>query len=87
MELIVDANILLAALLKEAVEIETIPKKAYISHMAEALKIAPHKEDAPYLALALAYNVPIWSNDKGIHSQSKIKVFSTREVLKLLVDR
>lgn len=119
MELVVDANVLLAALLKEAVtrellldtrlrlyapehlisetlrhlkasaslgkriqlsandleelfylltqEIETVSKKEFASRMNEALKIAPHKEDAPYLALALARNIPVWSNDKGVH--------------------
>lgn len=133
MELIVDANILLAALLKEAVtrellldsrlklyapehlisetlsllkrnakiqrriglspkaleevfyfitqEIETYPRKTYASSLSEAYKIAPHNEDAPYLALALALNIPIWSNDKGIHTQNKVKVYTTKMLL------
>ncbi len=137
MELVVDANILLAALLKEAItrellldsrlrlyapehltseilhllkkntsiqkriglspkqleelfylltqEIETIPKKNYAAAIQEAYKIAPHKEDAPYLALALVLNIPIWSNDKGIHSQNSVKVFTTKEILNILV--
>ena len=139
MELVVDANILLAALLKEATtrellldtrlklyapehlisetlkhlklsaslrnrirlsskeleelfylltqEIETIPKKEFISRMNDAIKIAPHNEDAPYLALALAYNIPVWSNDKGIHSQSKVKVYTTKDVISVLGKR
>lgn len=133
MELVVDANVLLAALLKEAItrellldtrlrlyapehlisetlrhlktsaslrkriqlsakdleelfylltqEIETIPKKEFASQMSEALKIAPHKEDAPYLALALVRNILIWSNDKGIHAQSNVKVYTTKELI------
>ena len=133
MELIVDANILLAGLIKEAItrellldsrlklyapehlisetlhllkknskiqkriglppkaleeifylltqEIETYPRKTYASSLAEANKIAPHKEDAPYLALALTLNVPIWSNDQGIHAQNKIKVYTTKALL------
>ena len=136
MELVVDANVLLASLLKEAItrellldtrlrlyapehlisetlhllkrsaslrkrihlsakeleelfylltqEIETIPKKEFTSQMNEALKIAPHKEDAPYLALALARNIPIWSNDRGIHAQSKVKVYTTKELISTL---
>ncbi len=136
MELVIDANVLLAALLKEAItrellldarlrlcapehlisetlrhlktnaplrkriqlsakdleelfylltqEIETIPKKEFISQMNEAFNVAPHKEDAPYLALALSRNIPIWSNDKGIHTQSKVKVYTTKELISLL---
>ena len=62
-------------------EIETIPKKEFVSQMSEAINIAPHKQDAPYLALALARNIPIWSNDKGIHAQSKVKVYTTKELI------
>ena len=136
MELVVDANVLLAALLKEAVtrellldarfklyapehlisetlrllktssslrkriqlstkkleelfylltqEIQTVPKGEFASHMNEALKIAPHRQDAPYLALALARNAPVWSNDKGMHVQSRVKVYTTKELISLL---
>ena len=52
--------------------------------MSEAINIAPHKQDAPYLALALARNIPIWSNDKGIHAQSKVKVCTTKELITVL---
>jgi predicted nucleic acid-binding protein len=62
-------------------EIETVPIKNYAARMNEALKIAPHKEDAPYLALALAYNIAIWTNDKGIHAQSCVKVYTTKEIV------
>ena len=65
-------------------EIETIPKKEFVSRMSEATNIAPHKQDAPYLALALARNIPIWSNDKGIHAQSKVKVYTTKELITAL---
>lgn len=65
-------------------EIETYPRKAYASFMEEAHKIAPHKEDAPYLALALALNLSVWSNDKGIQAQSKVKVYSTTRLIAFL---
>ncbi len=139
MELIVDANILLAALLKEAItrellldsrlklyapehlisetlhllkrntkiqkriglpqkaleeifyvltqEIETYPRKTYAASLMEANKIAPHKEDAPYLALALTLHIPIWSNDQGIHAQNKVRVYTTKELLLVLGKR
>lgn len=121
MELIVDANILLAAFLKEAVtrelllderlhlfapehllsetarhlkkdarlrrrigiseemlrglfevltsRIQTVPAASYQSHMLKATALAAHKEDAPYLALALARNMVLWSNDRGFKQQ------------------
>ena len=139
MELVVDANVLLAALLKEAVtrellldtrlrlyapehlisetlrllrtnsslrkriqlpakeleelfylltqEIQTAPKEEFAAQMNEALKIAPHRQDAPYLALALARNVPVWSNDKGVQAQSRVKVYTTKELIFLLGKR
>jgi predicted nucleic acid-binding protein len=64
--------------------INTYPKKFYQPHLGEAYDLAHHEEDAPYLALALTLNVPIWSNDKGIKDQDKVKVFSTFEIVSLL---
>ena len=139
MELVVDANVLLASLLKDAVtrellldsrlklfapehfiseslhllrsnsslkkriglsgkdleelfylltqEIETVPKKSYTPKMMEAIELAPHREDAPYLALALSMNIPVWSNDKGMKIQKKIKIISTSELIALLEKR
>ena len=133
MELVVDTNVLLAALLKEAISrellldtrlrifapehliietqkhlrtssslrkriqltakeleslffllteyIETIPEKEFASRMPEAIKLASHKEDSPYLGLALHFNIPIWSNDKGMRSQNRVKVYTTKDLL------
>ena len=49
-----------------------------------AREIAPHEEDIPCFALALALNSPIWSNEKEFKSQSRIKVFSTSDIVNLL---
>ncbi len=64
--------------------IETLTKESYNPWMPRALKLAPHQEDAPYLAVALALDVAIWSNDKGLKDQSEVKVYSTHELLKEL---
>ncbi len=64
--------------------IQVIPQKSYQSFLKEALFLASHKEDAPYLALALFLNIPIWSNDKGFKDQEKVRVYSTQELLVLL---
>lgn len=136
MQLVVDANILLAAFLKEAItrellldsrldlvapehllsetlrhlrtsasirkriglsfqEIESLfllltqrirvfPETSYQSVMAKALAMAPHRQDAPYLALALTLRVAVWSNDKGMKKQTTITVYSTSELLAVL---
>ena len=64
--------------------IQTIPKQTYHIYMRTSLTIAPHKEDAPYLAVALLHHAPIWSNDKGIKNQSLVRVYSTGELIVLL---
>ena len=52
--------------------------------LEEAKRICPDKDDAPYFALALKFNIPIWSNDKKLKEQNKIKVYSTQDILNLL---
>ena len=136
MELVVDANVLLASFLKEAVtrellldsrltlyapehllseisrhlaksaslrrriklsneelqtlfrlltmNIRTIPKQSYKHLWGKALALAPHKEDAPYLAVALLQEIPIWSNDSGMKDQNEVKVYTTPEILRSL---
>lgn len=64
--------------------IQTIPKQSYQLHMKTSLAVAPHAEDAPYLAVALQYSIPIWSNDKGIRNQALVKIYSTKELISIL---
>jgi len=61
--------------------IESHARDTYQKNYASSLKIAPHPEDAPYLALALNLEVPLWSNDKGMKLQKQVKVFATHELL------
>lgn len=67
--------------------IQIIPYRSYKTHWTEALLLAPHKEDVPYLALAVLLSVPIWSNDKGFKKQSRVTIYSTFELVKLLGKR
>ena len=64
--------------------IKTYPKRAYASHLKEALSLAPHEEDAPYLALALFLDSPVWSNDQGLKNQEKVRIYTTSELLNKL---
>lgn len=72
MELVVDANILLASFLKEAVTRELL------------LDSRLNKEDAPYLAVGLLLNIPIRSNDRGLKNQNIVKVHTTADIIKIL---
>ena len=40
--------------------------------------------DAPFLALAMALNCPLWSNDRDLKKQRVVKVYTTQEILELL---
>ncbi len=42
------------------------------------------KKDAPFIAAALATNLPIWSDDKHFEEQNKIKIFKTHDLVKYI---
>ena len=50
----------------------------------EASKISPHEKDISYFALALKIKCPIWSNEKAFKNQTKIKVFSPKDLIEVL---
>mgnify|MGYP001614061177 CR=1 FL=1 len=50
----------------------------------EGAAISPDPDDAEYFALALKLNCPIWSEEKRLKKQSKVKVYNTVELLKEL---
>ena len=66
--------------------IEIIPKSNFIRCYEESKDFLPDnaKDDAPFVGLALYLEVPLWSNDKALKRQGKVKVFSTSELMKLL---
>src|SRR3989344_1561869 len=66
-------------------EISFIPSDDFIKLLPKAKQLAPHDKDAPYIALSLALNCPIFSGDKGMLSSKDVKVFSPREMLSKLL--
>ena len=71
-------------------KVESFPKESYKDFMPEANKISPHggqTEDDPYFALALALNCPIWSDEAAFKQQSRVKVFTTEGLFKLLNEK
>jgi len=72
---------LLALLTKD---IRILPGSDYRPRFKEACRLAPHPEDAPYLALALHLTLPLWSNDLALKTQQKVPVYTTEELLAIL---
>lgn len=56
----------------------------FSNYVEEAGEITPDHNDTEYFALALKLNCSIWSNDKKLKEQNKVKVHSTHELLKIL---
>lgn len=67
-------------------KVRFLAASAYQRHLARAQQLAPHPEDAPYLALALHLNLPLWSNDAALARQHAVRVYSTTDLLALLSD-
>ena len=66
-----------------AIFVEFIPVEEYRQLLPKALSLMPtNPNDIDFLASALKLNLPIWSNDPGLKKQSKVKVYTTPELLK-----
>lgn len=52
--------------------------------LKEGADISPDPDDSEYFALALKLNCPIWSEEKLLKKQDKVKVFNTKELWELL---
>lgn len=61
-----------------------VPDKEYRGFLEEAKSITPDPKDVAYFALALKLDCSIWSNDKALKNQPKVKVFSTPELIRKL---
>lgn len=61
-----------------------IPEEEYEKYMDEAKKISPDVKDEMYFALALKLKCGLWSNDKRLKEQDKVKVYSTKEIIDIV---
>jgi predicted nucleic acid-binding protein len=66
-----------------AICVEFIPLEEYSEFLQRASSI-PDPDDVDFIALALKLDLPIWSNDSHLKEQSKVKVFSTKELINFL---
>lgn len=68
-------------------EISLVPSSQFSEFLPSArVSLSAHKKDAPYLALALKLNCPIFSGDKVLKKLSPVKVLSPREMLEKLLE-
>jgi len=80
----IDFNKLLEILLER---VKIIPKSKLLNYKDKAYKIIKDIDinDIEFIACALAYpNSIIWSDDKALKKQSKIKIFNTEEIIGIL---
>ena len=73
----------LASLLLE--KIIFVPLDEYKEFLPKAKSLlGKHTKDFPYLALALKFNCPLWSEEKLLKRQSVVKILNTKELFELL---
>jgi predicted nucleic acid-binding protein len=71
------------SLIKE--EIQIIPSEEISSSIKlKARTLSPHSKDEAYFAVALAFNIIIWSDELRFKKQLEVKVFNTSELIELL---
>ena len=63
-------------------KIEVIPSSELKHFLKSAESLSPDPDDVQYFASALKYNCAIWSEDKLLKKQGKVKIFSTSELVK-----
>ncbi|MBU4087014.1 MAG: hypothetical protein KKB21_05560 [Nanoarchaeota archaeon] len=75
-------NVILLRLMKY---IRLIPSGIILDFICEADKIIGKidKDDSVFIATALAFNCSIWSDDKHLKKQDKVRVFTTKEMAKM----
>lgn len=63
--------------------IKIINPTNYSTYLETAKSLIEDINDVPFLACALAFNCPIWSEDKHFKKQNLIKVYTTKEIINL----
>ena len=66
-------------------DIEFIKVSKYEEFLEKAITLLSDPDDIDFLALALSKNASIWSNDPHLKEQSLVKVYSTKELVEMLL--
>ena len=66
--------------------VTTVPRQLYKDTMSLACEemVAIDQKDAPFLALALHLECPLWSDDDHLKRQSRVPCYTTTEMSGLL---
>jgi predicted nucleic acid-binding protein len=64
--------------------IELVQYSEFKAFLSQAKGITPDPDDTEYFALALKLRCGVWSNDKMLKQQDKVKVYSTTELIDLI---
>ena len=64
--------------------IKLIPYEEFKGFILESNNISPDPKDVEYLALALKLSCALWSNDKKLKTQNKVKIYHTKDLVKTL---
>jgi predicted nucleic acid-binding protein len=60
-----------------------IPMNYITPFIKKADKISPDPDDSVYFAAALKMNISIWSNDKRLTKQDKVKIYATHNLYEM----
>ncbi len=61
--------------------IKTISEEDLSEKLEEAKSISTHPKDILYFAVALKLDCPIWSGEKRLKNQQKVKVYNTKDII------
>ncbi len=64
--------------------ITIIPLEEFFPFMKEAKIVSPDAKDAAYFAVAFKLGASIWSNDKKLKEQNRVKIFTTNDLINKL---
>ncbi|WP_461865750.1 PIN domain-containing protein [Thermococcus sp.] len=78
------AGALEVVLEKILTKVTVIPEGLYADALSHALEVTPDPKDAPFIALAMKMDVPLWTNDRELKKVDAIKVVDTEEVMNML---
>lgn len=61
-----------------------VPFTDFRKFISRAIRTSPDPDDIEYIALALSEDTIIWTDDKDLKKQTKVKIISTTELIEKL---
>jgi predicted nucleic acid-binding protein len=69
-----------------AIAICFISVEEYKQFFKQAIVASPDENDIDFFALALKMDCSLWSNDKNLKQQDKVKILNTKQVLEQTIN-